>query len=156
MWNCGSSGPTSGPTSLHHRARQIGEAGCGKFELVYSTLLLGVCWAIEYDWDNTLGVEKQSLRCKKARDGLVVLEPARRLGLSGSQAFRHPGTTGSYGRAENEWGPTGWIQPEARGEKGRLKLVLWGESPWLDRGNELELVLVVPMAGSTGRPSAGD
>ena len=50
--------------------------------------------------DTTPGVGKHSLRCGAVRANSVVLEFAKSLELSGSQALGHPGTTGNGGRAE--------------------------------------------------------
>lgn len=61
----------------------------------------GECWAIRKHQDTALGVGKCSLRPGKARAGLEIPRSAMRLGLWGSQTFRHPGMAGYLRRAEN-------------------------------------------------------
>jgi hypothetical protein len=81
-----------------------------------------VCLLLEKPQDTVLGVGT-------ARACFRVPRPARRLGLSGSQALRHPGAAGSWGRAENGSGGL-WAGSSLgpRGKRGKLQLVLRGES----------------------------
>jgi hypothetical protein len=54
--------------------------------------------------------------------------PGRRLGSSGSQALRHPGAVGSYGRAENGELAHGLDLAQGQKKEGELWLVPPGES----------------------------
>ena len=93
-----------------------------------------VCSATGLGWraaqgHNSGGGELQSESWSRLRVPRPVRRP--RLGLSGSQAHRHPGTYGSLGKAENGVGTCGLDLARGQGEKGSSS---WshGESPWLD------------------------
>jgi hypothetical protein len=85
------------PTLLHHRAQPLGRQDSGVL-----TMLIPHCRQAGVGlWDTAPGMGKYNLRCRIARAVSEVPEPAERLGLSSSQAFRHPGAAGSHRRAEN-------------------------------------------------------
>jgi hypothetical protein len=96
----------------------------------------GGCWAVGKHWDTSLSVENCSLRCRKARAGLGVPEPAVRPGLWDSQILGQVGASGSLRRAENGVRDAGrcwaarrqgelWLVPV-----GGLSLAWWQQAWW--------------------------
>ena len=93
------------------------------------------------------GVRDHSLRLQTAG---VASGPrlAGRLGPSGSQALRHSGATGCYGRAEKRVRAVGWIYLWTKGLRRRERVLGLSAGSWLG--------LMEAVAGSAERPSTGD